>query len=204
MIGQRHIAKLTRLHVPAVTAHDEGGCAATVQKQDRLLLFGQHLVDGLMQDPAEHGPVSGAQLLAQVDHLHGRQVGHARFGVECIQRTIDSLPQMQLFLLLGNSLGVPHDAPRQLQQGDLAQLGRVEGLQRWRGRAQDHRGAGQPAELQGGVAGMVARCALALLVRWVVFLVQHDQAQPRQRQKQRRACAHHHVHRARSTRRQTS
>ena len=67
----------------------------------------------------------------------------------------------------------------------------VQGFQRGRGAAQQHRHAQCAGAHQGEVAGVVADPVL-LLVAGVVFLVDHDQAGVGQRQEHRRAGANHH------------
>jgi hypothetical protein len=68
----------------------------------------------------------------------------------------------------------------------------LPGLQRGRGRPQQHRHALQVAAVDGQVARRVAR-AFLLLERGVVLLVDDDQAQARQRRKDRQPRAQHQV-----------
>jgi hypothetical protein len=75
--------------------------------------------------------------------------------------------------------------------GGASRLGVVQGLQRGRGTAQQHRHVERLAAHQGEVAGVVADAVL-LLVAAVVLLVDHDQPGLGQRHEHRRARADDH------------
>ncbi len=64
------------------------------------------------------------------------------------------------------------DPLRQVEAGDLALLGAPEGLRGRRGAAEEERGAGFAGQELGHGPGVVTR-RLALLVRLIVFLIEH-------------------------------
>ena len=79
----------------------------------------------------------------------------------------------------------------QLEQREAAVVRGVVGLGRRRGGCEHHHGARQPGAHDADVAGIVAEPVL-LLVRGVVLLVDDDEAEPRKRSEDRRACADDH------------
>jgi hypothetical protein len=91
----------------------------------------------------------------------------------------------------------PRDAVGQAGELEVAAVSAEEGLQARRRRAQHHRGAAQPAQLEGGLDGVVAGHAV-LLVGGGVLLVDHHHAELGDRREDGAARAHHHVGPARA------
>ena len=164
MVGQRHVAAGQRLDVAAVAAQDEGGRAAPVEEQDRLLAGGQTPRHGAGERAAEDAAIARPQLLAQVHDLHRRQLAAVptrsdRRRPECPHRRsiaglCSEISAVSRITRSGSSAGGTRPTgPRSRSPGR-------------RGAAQDDRRAGQlrPSS-QGDRAGVVARRALLLVGR---------------------------------------
>ena len=74
MVGQGDLAVRAADDGATVAAHDKGGGASPVQKEDDLFVLGQGLLDLLLQAAAEHGSISRAQFVTHVDHVHRGEI----------------------------------------------------------------------------------------------------------------------------------
>ena len=67
------------------------------------------------------------------------------------------------------------------------------GLDRWCGGAQHHTGVQVLAQVDGGIAGVVARCGVLLFVAGVVLFIHYHQGEVAEGEEQGAAGAHHHL-----------
>ena len=73
MVDERDAAVGAAERLPAAAAEHDGGGAAAVEVENRLAAVGAARLQGPGQGERERAPVAGAQLLAEVDHLDGRE-----------------------------------------------------------------------------------------------------------------------------------
>ena len=164
VVGERRRAPGAPHRVAAVAAHDRARRAAPVQKQNRLPPRPHRLLQPLPQKAAEDAAVAVAQLLPHIDDVHR-----------------------------GEARGRPGalDARRQREFADGAALGAPRGHDVRRGASENDDGARERGEALRGVAGVVARLRVVLLVRPLVLLVQRDEPRIVHRGEERAARADH-------------
>ena len=159
---ERHIAIRTKHHLAAAAATEKTAVAAAGHQQHGLLAPLGQAAEALHQGPADQAAVAVLQLQSHVHQAHRWQ-------------------------------GAAADALGQAQQlrGGCRPLAGLPGLQRWGGAAEHQAGTAAAGPVPGDVPGVIAGHGAVLLVGAVVLLIEHDQAQVGDRQKHRRAGAHH-------------
>ena len=151
---QGHIAVGAHHHFAATAAAQEGPITPPRHKNHGLLLLLLQQLQPSHQGSADQAPVPVGQLVAHVDHPHRRQGA----GPNPFRETQE----------LGSGLG---------------RLASEPGFQRGRGTTQNQFGPRALSAQPGHIPGVIAGHRAVLLVGGVVLLIQHDQTQLCQRQK---------------------
>ena len=151
---QGHVAVGAHHHLTATAAAQEGPITPPRHQDHSLLLLLLQQLQPSHQGAADQAPVPVGQLVAHVDHPHRRQ-------------------------------GAGPNPFREAQEmgAGLGRLASEPGFQRGRGTAQNQFGPRALSAQPGHIPGVVTGHRAVLLVGGVVLLIQHDQTQLCQRQK---------------------